>query len=102
MNPSSTSTTSTTSTTTTIILTPSNVKDLQEYKQQAAIHWQCELELTALMKEQAKLYDDYIQAKEVIKQKQQFTQQKLLQAQQTIAQIIQHEASLCSTQQQYF
>ena len=92
---------SSTSTTTTIILTPSNVKDLQEYKQQAAIHWQCELELTALMKEQAKLYDDYIQAMEVIK-KQQLTHQKLLQAQQAIAQIIQHEASLCSTQQQYF
>jgi hypothetical protein len=85
-----------------VIFTPSHVKDMPEYKQQAAIHWQCELELTALMKEQAKLYDDYIQAKELVQQKQQLTQQKLLQAQQAIAQIIHHEASLCSTQQQHY
>jgi hypothetical protein len=67
---------------------------MQEYQQQALIHWQCELELTALMKKQATLHDDYIQAKALIQQKQQATHQKLLNVQQAIAHIIQHEASL--------
>ena len=39
---------------------------MEQWRKQAAVQRECELELNAIMKQQAKLYDDYDAARAVI------------------------------------
>ena len=50
---------------------------MEEWRKQAALERECEVELTAIMKEQAKLYNEYEAAKAVIIAKRQAVLDKM-------------------------